>query len=392
MTRKSIHEWATAVRDRYRRAGRREKGLILDEFCRTTGYRRKAVIRLLGRNTGGGGKRRGRKRTYGPEVVEALKKLWETCDRACSKRLKPFIPELVQVLERHGELRLSEEVRAQVLAVSASTIDRLLKRERSNGVRRPYSQSHSSTSLKAQIPIRTFSEWGEVQPGSFQADLVAHCGESVAGFYLNTLVAVDVATGWSEFEAVWGKGQDRVGGAVDRMRRRLPFEMRELHTDNGGEFINEVFYPYCKRHGIKVTRGRPYKKNDQAYAEQKNWSTVRRTVGYDRYSSKAAFAQLQKTYELLRLYVNFFQPVRKLVGKERQGAKMKKRYDRAQTAYGRLLGAGVLSEEQTRRLEVLYHQLNPVQLKAQIDASLENLWRLTDRSLSAGQGKREAGG
>lgn len=392
MTRESIHQWAAAVRDRYRRARKREKGVILDEFCRTTGYRRKAVIRLLGSDTGGRGKRRGRKRTYGPEVVEALKKLWEACDRACSKRLKPFMPELVQVLERHGELRLSDQVRAQVVAMSASTMDRLLKRERSKGVRRPYSQSSSSASLKAQIPIRTFGDWGEVLPGSFQADLVAHCGESTAGFYLNTLVAVDVATGWSEFEAVWGKGQDRVGGAVDKMRRRLPFQMREFHTDNGGEFINEVLYPYCKRHGIKVTRGRPYKKNDQAYAEQKNWSTVRRTVGYDRYSSKAAFAQLQETYQLLRLYVNFFQPIRKLIDKERQGAKVKKRYDKAQTAYQRLLAAGVLSEEQTRRLEVLYRQLNPVQLKAQIDASLERLWRLTEHSLSAGQGKREACG
>jgi len=392
VTRESIREWAAAVRDRYRRAGKPEKGLILDEFCRTTGYHRKAAIRLLGSTTSGRGKGRGRKRTYGPEVVEALKRLWEACDRACSKRLVPFIPELVQVLERHGELRLSVEVRAQVLAVSASTVDRLLKRERSKGVRRPYSQSPSSASLKAQIPIRTFGEWSEVQAGSFQGDLVAHCGESTAGFYLNTLVAVDVATGWSEFEAVWGKGQERVGGAVDKMRRRLPFEMREFHSDNGGEFINEVLYPYCKRHGIKVTRGRPYKKNDQAYAEQKNWSTVRRTVGYDRYSSKVAFAQLQETYGLLRLYVNFFQPIRKLIDKERQGAKVKKRYDKAQTPYQRLLAAEVLSEEQAKRLEVLYRQLNPVQLKAQIDASLEKLWRLAERNVSAGQGKREACG
>lgn len=150
-------------------------------------------------------------------------------------------------------------------------------------------------------------------------------------------MAVDVATGWQECVVVWGKGKDRVGGGVHQIRGRLPFPLRELHTDNGGEFINDALYPYCQRHGIHLTRGRPYKKNDQAYVEQRNWSVVRRLVGYHRYSSKAAYEQMGRLYLLVRQYVNFFQPISKLIAKERVGAKVTKRYDVAKTPYQRLL-------------------------------------------------------
>lgn len=385
MTRNSIREYATALRERYRKSTKQQKKFMLDEFCQTTGYHRKAAIRLLGADPPERGKRRGRPRTYGPEATVALKTLWEAADRICSKRLVDFVPELLEVLERNGELRLSPEVRQQVLAMSAATIDRRLKGEQVKRGRQPYSQSRSSASLKAQIPIRTFGEWQEVQPGAFQGDLVLHCGETTAGFHLTTLVIVDVATGWSDYEVVWGKAQERVGGAVERVRRRLPIEVREFHTDNGGEFINEVLYPYCQRRGIKLTRGRPYKKNDQAYAEQKNWSVVRRLIGYDRYSSKAAMAKLNEVYDLLRLYVNYFQPIRKLVGKVRDGAKVKKRYDKAQTPYRRLVTSGVLTSEQSHQLNQIYRRLNPVQLRAEIDKSLEALWRVADRGVATKQ-------
>jgi hypothetical protein len=315
--------------------------------------------------------------------MAALKTLWEAADRICSKRLVDFIPELLEVLQRMGELTLSDEVRHQVLAMSAATIDRRLKGEQVRRGRQPYAQSAAASSLKAKIPIRTFGEWEGVQPGSFQADLVLHCGESVAGFYLTTLVMVDVATGWSDYEAVWGKGQQRVGGAVERVRRRAPIPVRELHSDNGGEFINELLYPYCQRRGITMTRGRPYKKNDQAYAEQKNWSAIRRLIGYDRYTSKVAMSKLQEVYDLLRLYTNYFQPLRKLVDKERVGAKVRKRYDKAQTPYRRLVNLGVLSADQAHQLELTYRRLNPVALRAELDRKLEALWRLADRAAPA---------
>lgn len=193
---------------------------------------------------------------------------------------------------------------------------------------------------------RAFGEWQDVRPGSLQADLVAHCGESTEGFYLASLVAVDVATGWTDCQAVWGKGHHRVSAGVYEIRRRLPMPLRELHTDNGGEFLNHLLVPYCRQDRIHVTRGRPWRKNDQAYAEQKNWAIVRRLIGYDRYTSPAALAQLNAVYSVLRLYWNFFQPLRKLTAKVRHGAQVTKRYDRAQTPYQRLLASGILSEAQ----------------------------------------------
>jgi transposase InsO family protein len=233
--------------------------------------------------------------------------------------------------------------------------------------------------LKAQVPVRTFGEWEAVPPGAVQADLVAHCGASTDGFYLTTLVAVDVATGWTECQAVWGKGQQRVGSALHHIRRRLPVRLRELHTDNGGEFLNEVIYPYCRREGIRLTRGRPYKKNDQAYVEQKNGSVVRRLIGYERYATKAAYEQLGRIYDLLRVYLNFFQPVRKLISKERVGARVRKRFDAAQTPYQRLLTAGMLDEQQRQVLDELYRSLNPVRVRAEIDQALDTLWQLSEQ-------------
>jgi len=212
-----------------------------------------------------------------------------------------------------------------------------------------------------------------------QFDLVAHCGQSTADFYLYTLVGVDVATSWSECEVIWGKNQQRVGTGVHKVRQKVPFALEEIHTDNGGEFINDILYPWCKKEGLKFTRGRAYKKNDQSYVEQKNWSVPRRLIGYDRYSTKAAYLQMQGLYEFVRLYVNFFQPVRKILSKERVGAKVKKHYDLAQTPYQRLLATDNLDESKRKSLVELYRKLNPVKLRAEIEEALEVLWTLADR-------------
>ncbi len=378
VTRDVILEYARAVSPRYLASGKREKGMILDEFCKTTGHHRKSAVRLLCRPPQPTRCGRGRPREYGAAVVEALRQVWEASDHLCSKRLAPFVGELIPVLERHGEIVLTPEARTGLLEMSASTMDRLLKPYRRIGLRRPYTTKRSSGALKALIPLRTFGEWAEVKPGSVQVDLVAHCGESTEGFYLNTLVAVDVATSWCECEVIWGKGKERVGTGVHKARTRLPFALAELHTDNGAEFINDILYPWCKKERIRFTRGRSYKKNDQAYVEQKNWSVARRLVGYDRYSSKAAYDQLQRLYGDVRLYVNFFQPVSKLISKERDGAKVRKQYDDAQTPYQRLLAAGVLDEAKRESLAKLYLRLNPVELRARIDATLEELWTLAD--------------
>jgi hypothetical protein len=394
VTREAVLEYARAVSPRYLKAGKGEKGRILDEFCKTTGHHRKSAVRLLRHPPAkarpievDGGKRRGRPKKYGFEVVSALRQVWEVSDHLCSKRFAPFVSELVRALESHGEIVLSEEARCQLLAMSASTMDRVLKPYRvKGGLRRPYTTRRSPGELKALIPIRTFGEWAGVKPGSVQADLVAHCGESTEGFYLNTLVLVDVATSWCELEVIWGKGKERVGGGVHRARQRLPFRVEEIHTDNGSEFINDLLYPYTKDQLIRFTRGRAYRKNDQAYVEQKNWSVPRRLIGYDRYSSKAAYAQMAKVYSLVRLYVNFFQPVSKLIEKTRDGAKVKKKYDEARTPYQRLLASGVLDSRadgdaqaaKRDELAALYSRLDPARLRRQIDDALEALWKLRD--------------
>jgi len=388
MTRGSILEYKEAVRSRYRKAKKKEKGRILDEFVQITGYHRKAAIRLLQRDgRRGQGKRRGRRRRYGDEVADALRKVWEASDRLCSKRLKPFMGELVRVMRQHGELAVNAGVEAELCRMSASTIDRLLQPWRRLGGRRPLSTTRQGSLLKSSIPIRTFADWTDEGPGFLEVDLVAHCGETTEGFYLTTLCAVDVASGWSECRGVWGKGQQRVGSAVHLLRQRLPFPLLGLDSDNGGEFINHNLYNYCRKEGITFTRARSYKKNDSCHVEQKNWSVVRRLIGYDRYSSRAALETMNRFYDVLRLYVNFFQPTMKLVAKTRDGARVHKVYDTARTPYQRLLESDVLTQSKRAELAAIYHGLNPVLLLNQLNGHLEQLWRLAQRPAATAKAK-----
>lgn len=342
---------------------------------------RKAAIRLLNRrNTSPGKKRGGRPCLYGLNVMAALKVAWEASDRLCSKRLQPFLPELLRVLQRKGEIRMTEEIYQQLCQMSPSTIDRITRKWGREKLRSGFSTTKPGTLLKSAIPIRTFSEWDTNRPGFVEVDLVAHCGDNIEGFYLNTLSAVDVATGWYEPVAVWGKGQTRVGGAIHDMRQRLPVPMLGLDSDNGSEFINRNLFEYCQRHHITFTRARSYKKNDSCHVEQKNWSVVRRIIGYHRFSSKKAFDTLENIYIALRLYINFFQPVLKLVKKIRHGARVYKTYDTAQTPYQRMLRNGALSQDKANQLAAIYSALNPKTLLQQIREACQHLWTLADPS------------
>lgn len=377
MTQSGIREYVEAIRERYLWATKKEKGRILDEATRVTGYHRKALIRLVHRGHKGLRRgRRGRPRKYGPGVVQGLRAVWEATDRICSKRLQPFLPELIPIVRRHGERSLTMGVELQLLRMSPSTIDRLLRPYRHRCLRRPFSTTKPGSLLKAAIPIRTFADWNEDRPGFIEVDLVAHCGESTKGFYLNTLCAVDVATGWVECQGVWGKGQQTVGSAVHHISRRLPFPLLGLDSDNGSEFINHHLLDYCRGNQITFTRSRPYKKNDSAHVEQKNWSVVRRLVGYDRYNNRKALEALNRIYLIVSRYTNFFQPVMKLKHKTRHGAKVHKVYDQAQTPYQRLLARGVLSEVKRRQLVATYAGLSPVLLLNQLNENLQYLWAL----------------
>ena len=259
---------------------------------------------------------------------------------------------------------------------SRPTLARLLGPARAQYPRRGATRTRAGTVLRHEIPIRTFAEWTDVQPGFLEVDLVAHCGSSSEGFCLYTLCAVDITTAWIQLEPVWGRGQDRVGGAVDHVRTRLPMPLLGLDSDNGSEFMNYALLEYCRRHRVTFTRSRPWKKNDSAHVEQKNGAVVRQLVGYDRFASRAAYGALTRLYRLARLHVNFFQPVEKLVTKTRQGARCHRVYDRAQTPYQRLSAAGGLSADAHRDLEALYQSLNPLQLQHALERALEQLWTL----------------
>jgi len=380
VTRNSIKEYVEAIKGRYRKGTRSEKSRILDEFTKATGLHRKAAIRLLNRGSPVSKRQRcGRPRQYGGAVVEALRAVWEASDRLCSKRLHPFLPEFIQVLRKCGESQITAEVENKLCRMSPATIDRLLRSWRQKGGRRSFSTTKPGSLLRSSIPVRTFADWQENRPGFIEVDLVAHCGESLEGFYLNTLMAVDVATGWSEFIGIWGKGQQRVGTGIHHIRERLPFPLLGLDSDNGSEFINQDLARWCHREGITFTRSRPYKKNDNCFVEQKNGNIVRRVIGRDRYSSKQAYETLNQVYYLLRLYANFFQPAMKLVSKTRHGAKVHRIYDVAQTPYQRVLKSGVTNEANKTQIASIYAHLNPVSLLKQINANVEHLWQLRDR-------------
>ena len=317
---------------------------------------------------------------YSVDTVEALKVIWNASGGLCSKRLRPFLPEMTRVLRAKEELFIRDDTAIELGQLSASTIDRITRRWRQDKRGQGFSLTKPGTPLKNAIPLKTFSEWENSRPGFIQVDLVAHCGDHVDGFFLNTLSVVDVATGWFEPVAVWGKCQERVGAAIHQLGQLLPMPLLGLGSDNGTEFINRGLYEYCGRHRITFTRSRSYKKNDNCHVEQKNWSVIRRQVGYQRYSSKAAYEALEDLYSVLRLYLNFFQPVLKLISKSRQGARIHKVYDEAQTPYSRLIKSGVLTVDKQRELANIYNALNPVVLLEQITQGQQKLAKLSERT------------
>jgi hypothetical protein len=260
--------------------------------------------------------------------------------------------------------------------MSRATIDRCLKKTRFTQAKHGLSTTKPGSLLKQAIPIRTFTPWEDEHPGFLEIDLVAHCGSTTEGIYLNTLTATDLATGWTECLAVSNKTQFAVSQAIGELRQELPFPLLGLDSDNGSEFINDTLYRYCLSEQITFTRSRPYKKNDQAHVEQKNWSVVRHTIGYDRLESTQELALLGSIYADLRLYTNFFQPVLKLVAKERVDGKAKRTYDQAKTPFRRVLALDSIPVEIKSRLIAQYVQLNPVILRTSIDTKVAHLWKI----------------
>lgn len=370
----NLEGYLSRMRTRYRQARRKkDKGEILTELCEVLECHRKSAIRMMNAALTQPRRRPGRPRVYGPLVIEAVRLGWEALDESCGKRLAPQLPVIIDSLERHGEVQLSADVRAQAIQISASTIDRRLKDHRFQVGRRPFTSLQAPSAIKRQVPMRTFGDWAEASPGQVQADLVTHCGVNPAGSFVVTLTVVDVATGWTECRAALTRNKVLVKSALHIIRGQLPFPLTSLHTDNGAEFLNDALLAYCRREEIGFTRGRAYKKNDQAWVEQKNGAVVRRYVGYHRYQDKLAQARLNFLYDWVRLYVNYFQPVRRLIQKDRRGAKVIKRFDTAATPYQRLLASGVLDDATRDNLAREYARLNPVRLRRAIGQAVQEV-------------------
>ncbi len=380
MSLKSKRELREVLRARYLKANKVEKQKMLDEFTLATGYHRKHAIRVLKSKEQSQNRLKRKTKTYKAvyhgEVVRVLEQIWEVYGRICSKRLQPFLTEGIKVLERCQEIEVSRHTKELLLKISSASIDRCLRPVR---LQTPHGLSTTKPGnlLQQLIPVQTFTSWDAERPGFMEIDLVAHCGNTTAGQYLNTLTCTDICTGWTDVTALLHRSQEAVSEAIQRMRHRLPFPLLGIDSDNGSEFINELLYRYCLEEKITFTRSRPYKKNDQAHVEQKNWSVVRHTVGYDRWETEQELALLESIYDDLRLYINFFQPSFKLIAKQRIGNKTLKRYDPAKTPYQRILERKDISVKAKARLMTLYLQLNPAELRRRIDQKTAKLWKIS---------------
>ena len=378
---------------RYQRSRKKEKSMILSELVELTEYSRayaRRVLRQHGQRMKPGKQslvvdvrlRSSRRRApfYDEKVRAALIKIWRIMDYICGKRLQPALPELLTTLERHNELRCDRPTKEKLRRISAATIDRLLRPERRKYELRGRARTKPGTLLKHQIPIRTFAEWDEQQPGFAEIDLVGHDGGVAAGEYCQTLDLTDVATTWTETMAVRNKAQARVFAALQKVRQNLPFPLLGLDSDNGSEFINEELLRYCKQEQISFTRSRPYRKNDNCFVEQKNYSIVRRAVGYARYDTEEQCQLLNELYSYLRLYTNFFLPTMKLKSKQRVGSKVKKQYDQALAPYQRCLQSKRVSKAKKERLRAKYATLNPAALKRKLERVQQRLAKTTNKT------------
>jgi hypothetical protein len=372
-------ELVAAIVGRYSRADRTERSRILDEFTAVTGFHRKHAMRLLrvGQPNRRSGPRPGR-RIYDDATREALIVMWEASDRICGKRLRPLVPVLVEAMERHGHLQLAPEVRIGLLAMSAATIDRTLREVRRQAGRSARRKTPPSAAIRRSVPVRTFDGWDNPPPGFVEADLVAHSGPVAKGSFVQTLVLTDIATGWTECAPLLVREQRLLTEVLSEMRKLLPFALLGLDTDNDSVFMNETVRDYCLAAGVEFTRCRPYRKNDQAWVEQKNGSVVRRAVGYRRFEGLEAAAVLARLYGAIRLFVNFFQPSFKLAAKAREGAKVRKRYHPPATPCERLMADARTNEEVRRRLARQRSTLDPVRLLQEIRAAQQELVRLAD--------------
>jgi integrase-like protein len=371
-------EYLCRIWPRYREAGRVEKGRLLDEVCRVTGYHRKYAVRRL--NGPPPESRPLRRRLRGPSysktVDHALRLVWEAANYPWSVRLKGLLPLWLPWLKKR--LSISPRLESQLLRISPRQIDRRLGPYKVQAKRRLYGKTKPGTLLKHQIPIKA-ERWETSEPGFTEIDLVSHSGDRADGEFIHSLTLTDIHTGWTETCAVLGKSQAFVVEAIEQIRRHLPFELRGIDSDNGSEFVNHHLHAYCQQLGIQFTRGRPYKKDDNAHVEQKNWTHVRRLMGYLRYDSPQALAAINDLYrDELRLLQNLFLPSVKLMSKMRVGSRLRRRYDPPRTALDRLIDSRGPKPSRVAALRALRNRLDPFKLSTTVERKLRAIHALSN--------------
>jgi len=377
----SRNQYLKRLRIEYLRTrSKRGKGGLLDEARKRTGMNRKYLIRKLRPHSNLDKikpKHRRRKEFYDGYVRAALVRCWEIFDYPCGQRLKPILREEVKRLRQLGELRCSDEVGEKLGAISARTIDEKLRHQKEvEGLRRKYHRKKHPL-LYQKIPIKLSGEQDRTELGNIQMDLVEHCGQSARGEYINTLSTTDINSGWWEGEAVMGRSQEVVFGGIKQVRNRFPFAFKEIHSDNGTEFINWHLLKYTNKEELGFSRSRPNKKNDNCFVEQKNWTHVKKFVGYFRYDSKRELGILNDLYRNeLRVYKNFFQPVIKLISKERRGVRVHRKYDDPKTPYQRAMESNGVEARVKKELMKIYKSVNPAKLKREIDDKINKLYKI----------------
>ncbi len=358
------------LHQQYQHSSKKRKGLLIDELVKNIGYHRKHAISIFSQPMifdlrKKQNQRRAKASSYLP-IVKPLKELWMTSNYLCADRLRPYIPELLSVLQEHHEIEITPEQKNMLLKVSGATAGRLLSPVRQQMFGHGKSTTRPGTLLKHQIPIQTYTPWDNHIPGFEEIDFAALCGESLRGDYVNILDIVNIAVCWSELQGLMGKSRFEVTKALETIKNRLPFSLKGIDSDNDAPFINDHFITYCQNNRLTFTRSRPYKKQDQAHIEQKNYSVVRKYFGYRRFDTQRQLIIINNICELISFYHNFFQPVMKLKEKIRIGSRIKRIYDIPKTPYQRVLESPHISEETKIQLRLKYKTLNLKQLLREI--------------------------
>ena len=377
MSKKAKKEYLAEIRKRYINSTKEEKKMILDEFCSNCGYNRKYAIRLINSKEKPKTvwKKPGRKRKYvDPQIFNFLKKLWISTNLICSKRLKAIIPLWIEYYS--GEL--SERNKELLLGISAATIDRLLWKIRKRYKRLGFTTTKPGSLIRKQVPIKT-NQWDERKPGFIEADTVAHCGGSISGQFIYTVNTVDIATGWIESRAIWGKGQKTAFDAINSIENALPFKIKGFDSDNGGEFLNWHLLAYFtkRKRPVQYTRSRAYKKNDNAHIEGKNWTHIRQYLGYHRFEQKQTVPLLNDLYtNEWSHFFNFFIPSAKIISKERVASKIIKKLDSPKTPFERLLASDDISKKTKKELMKTRNCLNPFELQNALNSKIKKVLSL----------------